>query len=149
MKRGAARAHPLETGGVLVGVLTDGGRPWVVGALELPSRTATGTSYAVARDARPAAVDQARSHDARLGYVGDWHSHPADVGPSTTDAATMRRLAADPDAGCSHPVLIVVRRCGDHYRLDARQVAVRRLRRLEVVMAGRLGEERSVTATTT
>jgi proteasome lid subunit RPN8/RPN11 len=135
----AQRAHPAETGGVLLGVYVAGARPWIVEAVTVPSAVASGTYYELGRDERPAAVDEARARDARLGYIGDWHSHPADVGPSTVDASTMRHLGADLAAGCPHPVLIVARRgARGAYDLDARQLARWRLRRLQVIMAGAL-----------
>jgi len=139
MRRAAHSAHPVETGGVLLGVYVEGDRPWVVEAVELPSDAATGTSYEVGHDARPQAVDEARRRDPRLGYLGDWHSHPADLGPSTVDVATMRRLSTDPVAACPHPLLIVVRRSReDGCDLDARQFGRWRLRQVQLVLAGGL-----------
>lgn len=56
----------------------------------------------------------ARRCPARGGYVGEWHTHPADIGPSRTDLralAAIARLAqgpvalvvlADPAQGLSH-----------------------------------------------
>jgi hypothetical protein len=77
--------------------------------------------------------------DPRLGYLGDWHSHPADIGPSSVDSASMRRLGADVDAGCTHPVLIIARRRGPGiYSFDARQLARWGLRRLRLIAAGGL-----------
>lgn len=139
IKQSAASTHPRETGGVLLGVYTTAGRPWVCQAVVIPSRKSTPTYYDVVAGARPEAVEAARVHDMRLGYLGDWHSHPADVGPSAVDRATMQRIGADPDAHCAHPLLIIARRdAGGGYRLDARQLARRRLRQLHVIAAGDL-----------
>jgi hypothetical protein len=124
---------------VLLGVNVAGGRPWITEAAVVPSELATSTFYELPRDTRPRVVDEARLSDPRVGYLGEWHSHPADVGPSATDAATMRRLAADPDAGCPHPLLIIVRRTSDGaYWLDAREFSRRRLRQLDLIIAGDL-----------
>jgi proteasome lid subunit RPN8/RPN11 len=133
----AAAAHPKETGGVLLGVLTRG-RPWITTAAEVPHAGATHTYYELGHGAAPAVVDTMTVLDQRIGYLGEWHSHPADVGPSAIDAKTMREIAADPAAGCAHPVLIIARRSGSDYELDARQLQRRRLRALNLIDAGPL-----------
>jgi proteasome lid subunit RPN8/RPN11 len=133
----AATAHPNETGGVLLGVLTRD-RPWITTAAEIPHAGATGTYYELRGGAAPAMVDAMTPVDPRLGYLGEWHSHPADVGPSSLDAQSMRDIAADTTAGCEHPVLIIARRRGCGYELDARQLQRRRLRVLHVIDAGPL-----------
>src|SRR4051794_20982282 len=81
----AAAAHPNETGGVLLGVLTHG-RPWITTATEVPHRGATGTYYELEGGAAPTIVEAATLLDRRVGYLGEWHSHPADAGPSALDA---------------------------------------------------------------
>jgi proteasome lid subunit RPN8/RPN11 len=134
----ARNAHPQETGGVLVGLYVGRERPWVVEATVLPPHVASHSYYELPAEARPRAVDSARETDERLGYLGDWHSHPEDVGPSGTDITTMKQLAADPAAACPHPVLLIARRTGSGYRLDARELATRKLRRLTVISAGGL-----------
>lgn len=141
----AREHHPVEIGGVLVGVAV-GGRPWVTEAVVVPSEKQTPTYYELPVGARHAVIDEARKRDTRLGYVGDWHAHPADVGPSGTDLTTMRALS-DRDADCSRPVLIIARRAGAAYRLDPRQFTGRRLRELRVIAAGALplAEEKRMT----
>jgi proteasome lid subunit RPN8/RPN11 len=133
----AATAHPKETGGVLLGVLSHG-RPWITTAVEVPHAGATGVYYELAGGAAPAIVDAMTLLDRRLGYLGEWHSHPADVGPSDLDARSMRAIAADAAAGCERPVLIIARRRGTEYELDARQLQRSRLRRLRLIDAGPL-----------
>lgn len=138
IKDSAAAAHPVETGGVLLGVLSTDGRPWITEAVEVPSASATHTSYVLPADARPRVVDAARARDRRLGYLGDWHSHPADIGPSLRDSRTMRHLAQT-TRDCPNPVLIIARRAGpDGYTVDAREASIRRLRRLDTLAAGGL-----------
>jgi hypothetical protein len=132
----AAAAHPNETGGVLVGVHTHGSRPWVTHAAELRSPDATGTFYEVPVGARRKAVTRLRRRDPRLGYLGEWHVHPADVAPSPIDTETITRLAADPDAGYDRPLLLVARRTPTGYVLDARQLNRRNLRELQIIATG-------------
>ena len=133
----AAAAHPNETGGVLLGVLTRG-RPWITTATEVAHAGATGAYYELEAGAAPAVVDAMTLHDPRVGYLGEWHSHPADFGPSPLDERSMRGIAADPTAECAHPVLIIARRCGSDYQLDACQLQRRRLRTLQIIDAGPL-----------
>lgn len=133
----AERAHPNETGGVLVGVLNRR-RPWITEAIELPSPASNGTCYLLDGEARRAAVEAAQTQVPAVGYLGEWHSHPADVGPSTTDLATMKRLANDPDSGRRRPLLLIARRTGTTYRLDAREVSRLGHRPLRLVAAGTL-----------
>jgi len=139
----ATKAHPSETGGVLIGVLADGRRPWITNAVELPSAKSSGTFYEVPAGARRRAVKRLRRHDPRLGYLGEWHAHPADIPPSAIDAATLGQLAADPDAGCERPVLLIARRTSGGYMLDGRQLSRKRLRPLEMLASGPVPEARA------
>lgn len=137
IQEAASTAHPKETGGVLIGVLA-GSRPWVTHAVHAPSPTSTGTSYEIPAGARRKAVERERRVDPRVGYLGDWHSHPADVDPSRCDETTMAYVAEDPRADCARPLLFVLRRAGDDYWVDARQWMGRSLRELQVLQAGAL-----------
>lgn len=125
LRRCAAQAHPNETGGVLLGVRT-AGRPWVVQAVEVLTTDRGRHHYRLPAGTTSAAVADARRSDPRLGYLGEWHSHPADVGPSPTDRATMRRLSLrDPRTGL---LLIVVRHGSRGPWLDVRETAFPLLR---------------------
>lgn len=135
---GAAHAaHPRETGGVLIGVHVHGRRPLVTMAVEVPSRLATETYYELPKGSAPKIVKEAVASDARLGYLGLWHSHPADVGASGTDLRSMRAIARSPGSG-GRPVFIIARRRGDGYALDAHQIELWRPRDLRIVLAGGL-----------
>lgn len=133
----AGAAHPNETGGVLVGVLAEG-RPWVVVAAELTPACRRPAFYESPRGGRQRAVRALRRRDRRLGYLGEWHSHPMDVGPSGQDATTMDLLARTGD--CARPLLIVARRAQGEYDLDARQWTGRSLRPVRLILAGDLPE---------
>jgi proteasome lid subunit RPN8/RPN11 len=133
----ARQHHPKEIGGVLLGVSISR-RPWVTQAVVVPSEHQTPIYYELPSGARRTAVDNARRVDARVGYVGDWHSHPMDIGPSDKDRSTMSALADDVSAGCPRPVLAIARRRGSSYTLDLHQQVGRRLRPLRMVAAGAL-----------
>lgn len=131
--------HPNETGGVLIGVQI-GRRPWVTEAVLVPSEKSSPVYYELPAGARQFAIDQARIRDPRLGYIGDWHSHTFDIGPSQTDRATMAVLAAR-GKDCRRPVLLIARRRGDVYQLEAHQQVGRLLRPLRLLAAGPLSPE--------
>ncbi len=138
LAKAAERAHPRETGGVLVGV-TAGGRPWVTHAIEVPSKKSASTFYELPAGARSRVVESLREADGRLGYLGEWHSHPSDVAPSSTDVSTIAALEATGD--CTRPVLFVLRRRHDgDYQIDARQWSRGSLRPLRLIEAGPLPE---------
>lgn len=137
IERAAAAAHPRETGGVLVGVIA-GRRPWVTDALEIASARSGLSFYELPAGRRHSGVIGLRRRDPRLGYLGEWHTHPADVGPSATDVVTMLQLAADTDAGCPRPLLVIARRVGERYELDARQFHGRSLRVVRLLASGPL-----------
>lgn len=127
MVTAATRAHPRETGGVLVGVLADArgaGRPWVTHAVEVPSPKSGPTGYELAAGARQRVVKSLRKQDARLGYLGDWHSHPINLDPSGTDATSIASISATGD--CPRPLLFVLRRAKSGYEIDGRHGPARR-----------------------
>jgi molybdopterin/thiamine biosynthesis adenylyltransferase len=108
-------ALPVETGGVLLGCHVDG-RPVVSEIVEINDNDATEKRYRVPEGAARAAVTAARQHDARLGYLGEWHSHPSGEGISPLDVAAMLALEADEDT--AEPILVLVRPTADD-ELDA------------------------------
>lgn len=92
----ADAAAPLETGGILLGCRT---RHAVVvaGVAEVPDHAATTTSYTLRTAQAQAVLDDVRRFfpvASPVGYIGDWHSHPANSPPSPTDRrshATLNR----------------------------------------------------------
>ena len=140
MIKAAAATHPTETGGVLVGVVLGGGpgigRPWVTQAVEVLSRRRGPSQYELPAGARERAVMRLRKHDTRLGYLGDWHSHPLNIDPSRTDADSMASISITGD--CRRPLLFVLRRVDDGYEVDARQWTGAALRRVQVRASGPL-----------
>lgn len=129
-------AHPLETGGVLLGVLA-GGTPWVVVAEELPSRDAGRNHYRLPADRTRSAVARARVTDARIGYLGDWHSHPADIEPSRPDIRTLRHLQEVVD-GLVAPLIVVARRVENEYTLSGRTINAGAVQTCRIILTGDL-----------
>ena len=90
----AASVHPNETGGLLLGWWT-GHVPVAVSFVEVPDPTARRNRWSRDEASAAAALEQARArYPPHVGYVGDWHSHPADVGPSQADIRAIRRCPA-------------------------------------------------------
>jgi Prokaryotic homologs of the JAB domain len=139
LEAAASAAHPKETGGILVGVHTRGSRPWIIHAVEIHSKNSGSSHYVVPAHRRRRVIERLRrKHDARLGYLGEWHSHPLDVGPSNADGDSIRAIGGDPSTGCARPLLLIARRAGDGYHLDARQLDRGSLRPLDLIAAGQL-----------
>lgn len=132
----AARAHPVETGGILVGVLADG-QPWVTEAIEIVSADRGRSHFRIPAGATRPAVLRARASDHRLGYLGDWHSHPADVGPSRTDLASLGVISIKHPLQ-PNPTQIVVRRTDHGYVLDARRIVGLAMRTCVIALTGSL-----------
>lgn len=92
----AAGLEPMrETGGVLLGWRHDRG-VYVHDALVVPDSHAKHTSYR--RRHKPASDVLATAlsglaDGSPIGYVGEWHSHPAPTGPSWVDRFEMRRIS--------------------------------------------------------
>jgi hypothetical protein len=144
IKEAASSAHPKETGGILVGVYVNG-RPWVTNSVEIETAEPRGDFYRLPSGARPRVVDELRKIDARLGYLGEWHSHPANVGPSFQDKLSMGHIAWLSKADCPCPLLILAKRKHADYELEIAEWRKWRLRPVKVVWAGDLQNVPSMT----
>lgn len=136
MATAAARAHPNETGGILVGVYLDG-HPWITSAVEIPTKDCSRSHYRIPAGGTHAAVLDARVIDHRLGYLGDWHSHPHDVGPSPIDLASLARVSMK-RSRLPNPTQIVLRRTDNGYVLDARRIVTFTPRICSIELTGSL-----------
>ena len=132
----AARSYPHETGGILVGVYVEGD-PWITYAIEIPSPDSGRHHYRIPGGTTQPAVKAAREQDSRLGYLGDWHSHPADVGPSPTDLASLALISYRRPRR-PNPTTIVARKRGDEYVLDARRIVGVKVRSCDLRITGSL-----------
>ncbi|MDI5975478.1 Mov34/MPN/PAD-1 family protein [Amycolatopsis magusensis] len=108
--KAADAAHPCETGGLLLG-WWDGGRIVVRHAIEVPDPEATPTSWVRVENTAQAALDEAldRHPHPWLGYVGDWHSHPAACGASSQDITSIQRASGQYE----QPLVLLVHRADD------------------------------------
>ena len=134
--RASATSHPTETGGILAGVLVNG-RPWVTHAKEIPSKARNHSNYVLPAGETSRGVESLRGSDYRVGYLGDWHSHPANIGASPLDIRTLKQSARSGDIRT--PLLIVVRREGvGTYVIDAHEWVRNRSCQLELTNSGPL-----------
>jgi proteasome lid subunit RPN8/RPN11 len=104
--REAARALPLETGGVLLGH-REGDDVVVTEVLVVNDASATRRRY-VRDDAQANALLRdylaARGDATPTGYVGEWHSHTGNEAPSTVDMGSIRATAK----GAKGPIALLV-----------------------------------------
>lgn len=125
----AAQAHPKETGGLLLG-WWDGTVPVIAASVEVPDPNALRNRWSRDEGSAAQALEEARRrYPGHVGYVGDWHSHPADVGPSQADIRAIRRVSRQYDDAVA---LAVVRRGG---RVDTRLAHRGRLTSVDTLMA--------------
>jgi proteasome lid subunit RPN8/RPN11 len=133
LTRAAAAAAPQETGGLLLGWWRADG---IVArhAIEVRDPTATQSAWIRSVGSAQRALDRALAeHDHPwLGYVGDWHSHPAPMPASAQDLESVRRASR----GYKLPLLLLI-----HYGSgihDARCAVRGRLRttRLSILQQG-------------
>src|SRR5712692_6444320 len=138
MQRAARDAVGLEAGGILLGVFT-AGDPYITCALEIPSAVPSPHRYQVPAGVTQSLVACVQRVDDRLGYLGEWHVHPANVPPSSVDMQTMTRLAQVLAREGVTPVLVILCRTSDAaYTIDAARWAKSGQRPLTVVRAGDL-----------
>lgn len=106
----AAAFFPLETGGVLVGYV--GSRAIEVTGIVGPGPNARHAPTRFSPDAVWQAERIAELYaesGRRLSYLGDWHSHPKGTpAASQRDRATLRHIAAYPDARCPDPLMLIL-----------------------------------------
>jgi proteasome lid subunit RPN8/RPN11 len=92
-ERVARRSPDREAGGLLVGFRTNG-RIHVEDVIAVRDPAASRTRFVLREDLREDALRRYRRGlpaGSPLGYVGTWHSHLADVGPSRVDRWTFRQ----------------------------------------------------------
>ena len=133
----AERSAPYETGGILIGVLRDGDA-WIVMAVEVQDPSRGRSRFVIPEGVTPAVVEIARQIDIRFGYVGDWHSHPADLPASPTDKRTLAKSARRRRTDIQPIVLIVVRAAPDGWGVESLCDAGTGPERIELRLTGGL-----------
>lgn len=102
-----AKSLPKETGGILIGYY-ESHTIVVTHALTIGSDHAS-TNHYVRDDVKANHLLKGfltdRAPDDPIGYVGEWHSHPAPAGPSSLDISALRTIAKTSGG----PIALVVR----------------------------------------
>lgn len=109
----AEQAAPRETGGMLLGWWNKGSV--VIEDIAVVEDTnATTHSWVRNEDKAQLTLNQIKGEyaSAPIGYVGDWHCHPADVGASGTDIQSLKAASTQ----YRLPVVLIVRK--PHDQLD-------------------------------
>jgi len=135
--RWATASWPKETGGLLAGVWA-GSRPWITMAIEVPGIPASESNWSIAGGATRRVILRVRKRDPRIGYFGDWHSHPRDCGPSVLDARSMARTLSQTTGRPPLPIMLLVRRHAESYVVEAHRSTGRELTSVEIKYTGNL-----------
>jgi integrative and conjugative element protein (TIGR02256 family) len=88
------RAYPLETGGLLLG-WWDGQKIVIKDVVEVVDPKATHTSWIRYENSSQTTLDHVieRTSDPKLGYVGEWHSHPMSRRASPIDIDSLKKAS--------------------------------------------------------
>jgi len=108
--RESANGMPNETGGVLVGCERLEGT--LVSHCTGPGPRAIREPTFFQRDGEFVQTEVDRVHRDTSGhcdYVGEWHSHPAPVGPSPRDKRSMRWIGMNPRYARPNPIMLLAR----------------------------------------
>lgn len=107
MEADAQSAMPNETGGILTGWREGTEVIHVSASFVISDPNASGHAFqrdfGRATEVLRAALDE-EGRNSPIGYVGEWHSHPAHCGASRADKRSMRHIART----ASGPVVLVV-----------------------------------------
>ena len=111
--------YPNETGGVLLGYVTDS--EWVVTEATKAGPLAKHCRRSYLPDQRydeERIAEQYASSKGVIRYLGDWHSHPdGALALSLRDRNTLTRIAKYKDAQISHPLMLLSSGAGDSWSL--------------------------------
>ena len=111
MRKSCTRAHPLETGGILIGCYNEGHDTALVSRVtESPADSKSGpTTFRRGTLGLQGLLKGLWSRGEY--YLGEWHYHPGtSARPSSTDTRQMQAIAGDDDIGCPEPVLVILGR---------------------------------------
>lgn len=114
MLKESTLSFPHETGGMLVGKFD--GNCAVITSATGPGPKAERTPTEFRRDGEYSqwVLDETvAKSDGAQDYIGEWHSHPMNSGPSGKDFASLRWIAQNPNYAITQPVLGICRRHKD------------------------------------
>ena len=113
-------AGDIETGGIITGTYSDDGRIANVQDALGPSEGSVSTQNSFMRSATGLAAELERRWAQRQYYLGEWHSHPLPAGtPSHQDRFQMDKISKDPAYYCPKPILLVLSRHSNEWKVGA------------------------------
>jgi integrative and conjugative element protein (TIGR02256 family) len=118
----ASEWEPLETGGALMGYVSESKDIVVTGLIDAgPLAQRTKTTFSHDFDYQSDLMAQMYEASGRLDrYLGDWHTHPkGSRRMSFRDRRTLRHIAMSESSQNSYPVMLVL--SGDHWTISAWQ----------------------------
>ena len=102
-------AHPLETGGILVGRYNCRRDTAIITTVTGPPADSTSRRTRFYRGVQGLQSALDACWDNGEYYLGEWHYHPdAAPQPSLADLRQMRGIAGDSSAQCPEPILIII-----------------------------------------
>ena len=123
MLREASRAHPDETGGMLLGWSNPSRNESAIALATGPGPRAVHrpTSFNLDGEWQQEQLDLVYLRtDGRLTFLGDWHVHPSGgLGLSRRDRRTLALTARDSGSRCPSPLSVLLARRSDAYELAA------------------------------
>lgn len=130
-------SYPFETGGILVGVMKDN-IPWITHIEQIISSKKKYNRYNILKGARPKIISRLRKLDRRIGYIGEWHSHPKNIGLSYTDKQSINRISRDSSANCKSPIIMIIKNSSSGNTIEIKQLLKNRFYNLSYILAGSL-----------
>ena len=104
-----AAAHPLETGGVLIGYYNAKHDTAIITCATAPPPDSQSGQTQLRRGTQKLNEMLGRLWRKHEYYLGEWHYHPGGLArPTATDARQMLEIAKDYDAHCPEPILVIV-----------------------------------------
>ena len=115
---------PLETGGILAGYRENGiiKITFVTG----PGPKAVHTQALFLRDGEYCQSELDKIFDQTNGmtdYLGEWHSHPFDIGPSRRDKYSLREISIDIRYAISNPLMGLCIKKGTEWEFECYLIA--------------------------
>jgi integrative and conjugative element protein (TIGR02256 family) len=100
------KKYPKETGGILAGYVDHG--IVKIAFVSGPGPKAVHARTSLLRDGEYCQKELDKVFEQTNGttdYLGEWHSHPFDIGPSKKDKASLREIATDTRYAISTPLM--------------------------------------------
>lgn len=97
---------PLETGGIIIGIFESSKIVLTHASVAGPQAVHTPSNFIRDGDYTQQFLDDiVYQSNTSVNYIGEWHSHPSNCGPSQKDIQAMRWIASNPNYNVATPVM--------------------------------------------